>query len=121
MDNRLALPKSFFPPGSQQALNMTKSSNMRSLSPREQQSPETDYQTNEKQLTVSKVSPYAQKEKRLDQILYATISQTPSRRVEPPFGILDLPQFESNKTARRNMIRVQDSVNKHHQSYDDEQ
>ena len=92
MDNRLALPKNFLPPSTQQALNMNKTSYMRSISPRDQ-SPEPDY-TNEKQsYTASKVSPYALKEKKLEAALYATISQTP-KRVEPPFGTLEIPRFE---------------------------
>ncbi len=79
-----------------------------------QQSPEpeqnNDYGSN------YKTSPYAAKEKSLQKALFATITQTP-RRVEPPFGILELPRFETT-SPKKNLIKVADSS---HQDYDDEQ
>jgi hypothetical protein len=43
----------------------------------------------------------------MQKALLATITQTP-RRVEPPFGILELPRFETT-SPRRNLIKVADS------------
>jgi hypothetical protein len=100
MDNRLAQPKGFIPPGSSVSpmLNLTKTyysaaQSPQPRSPREQSPEQALSQSFEKSLGLKAASPYAQKEKTLEKLLHSTITQTP-KRVEPPFGILELPRFD---------------------------